>query len=57
MEVKASQDEKYLHPKESLITDYLTSTIAFNQEHAQGLSSGKKINKELDAFFREEIKR
>lgn len=57
MDIKASQDEKYLHPKESLITDYLIETINFNQQKASGLPSGKKINKELDEFFREEIKR
>ncbi|PZR23099.1 MAG: nucleotidyltransferase domain-containing protein [Flavobacterium psychrophilum] len=56
-EIKANQDEKYLHPKEELITDFLQQTIAYNQEKAPGLSAGKKINKELDDFFKAEINR
>lgn len=56
-EIKANQDEKYLHPKEELITDFLQQTIAYNQEKATGLSAGKKINKELDDFFKAEINR
>ena len=53
--IKAGKDEKYLHPKECLITDYLKETVIFNQENASKLSAGKKINKELDDFFRAEI--
>ena len=30
MTIKANQDEKYLHPKEVLITDFLTETVKFN---------------------------
>jgi len=55
-EIKANQDEKYLHPKEVLITDFLFETVKFNQENASKLGSGKKMNEELDLFFREEIK-
>lgn len=52
--IKAGQDEKYLHPKETLITDFLLETIQFNQENASKLGSGNKINEELDLFFRRE---
>jgi uncharacterized protein len=31
MAIKANQDEKYLHPKEIVITDYLRETVLFNQ--------------------------
>jgi uncharacterized protein len=55
MELKSIKDEKYMHPKESLITDYLLHTINFNQEHAPKLNSGKKINTRLEEFFRNEI--
>ena len=53
--IKANQDEKYLHPKEVLITDFLLETVRFNQENASKLGSGKKLNEELDLFFREMI--
>ena len=56
-EIKAGQDEKYLHPKEDLITDFLIETIQYNQQHATTLPVGKKINKLLEDFFREEIKK
>lgn len=56
MAIKAQQDEKYLHPKETLITQFLMDTIAYNQEHASGLGSGKKVSRELDEFFRGLIK-
>ena len=52
MTIKANQDEKYLHPKEILITNYLRETVLFNQENANKLLSGKKINIELDIFFK-----
>lgn len=52
MNIKANQDEKYLHPKEVLITDFLMETVKFNQENASSLGSGKKINFELDGVFR-----
>lgn len=54
-QIKAKQDEKYLHPKEVLITDFLFETLKFNQENASSLGSGKKLNEELDLFFRGEI--
>ena len=57
MDIKATQDEKYLHPREELITNYLKETILYNQEHASKLPAGKKINNELEAFFRAEIQR
>ncbi|TDO73674.1 hypothetical protein EV143_105273 [Flavobacterium chryseum] len=49
--IKASQGEKYLHPKELLITDFLLETVKFNQENASKLKSGKKLSKDLDLFF------
>lgn len=52
MTIKAKQDEKYLHPKEVLITDFLMETVKFNQENANGLGSGKKMAVELDEVFR-----
>lgn len=55
MEIKANQDEKYLHPKEVLITDFLMETVKFNQENAVGLGSGKKMAVELDGVFKNEI--
>ncbi|MFP9098116.1 DNA polymerase beta superfamily protein [Flavobacterium sp. RHBU_24] len=57
MEIKAINDEKYLHPREEIITDYLKATVIYNQEYAAGLAAGKKINAELEAFFRVEIQR
>lgn len=55
MTIKANQDEKYLHPKEVLITDFLMETVKFNQENAVGLGSGKKMSVELDGVFMENI--
>ncbi|RWX02287.1 nucleotidyltransferase domain-containing protein [Flavobacterium cerinum] len=55
--IKAQQDEKYLHPKEEVITQFLQETILFNQEKSQSLSSGKKINQDLEDFFKAEIKK
>ncbi|WP_289661949.1 nucleotidyltransferase domain-containing protein [Flavobacterium panacagri] len=54
-QIKANQDEKYLHPKEVLITDFLLETVKFNQENANKLESGKKINEELDLFFKNTV--
>lgn len=56
-EIKATQDEKYLHPKENLITDFLLETVNFNQENASRLGSGKKLSEELDLFFYENFKK
>ncbi|HEY1195350.1 nucleotidyltransferase domain-containing protein [Flavobacterium sp.] len=55
-QIKATQDEKYLHPKENLITDFLLETVKFNQENASKLGSGNKMAEELDLFFRENIR-
>jgi uncharacterized protein len=52
MAIKANHDEKYLHPKEVLIIDYLRETVLFNQENAGSLQSGKKMSAELDLVFR-----
>ena len=52
MALKANQDEKYLHPKDILIIDYLRKTVLFNQKNASSLKSGKKMNEELDGVFR-----
>ncbi|MFK7031329.1 nucleotidyltransferase domain-containing protein [Flavobacterium oreochromis] len=54
--IKATQDETYLHPKESLITDFLESALAHQQERAKGLRSGANRSGELDGFFRRMIK-
>ena len=56
IQLKAHQDEKYLHPKETLITDFLMETIQFNQDNASKLGSGKKMVEELDGVFRNEVK-
>ncbi|MCC9071128.1 nucleotidyltransferase domain-containing protein [Flavobacterium sp. F-65] len=56
IEIKANQDEKYLHQKEVLITDFLLETVKFNQDNTSSLGSGKKLNEELDLFFRKMIK-
>ena len=54
--IKATQDETYLHPKESLITHFLESTLANQQERAKGLRSGMNRSEELDGMFRELIR-
>lgn len=51
MEIKAVQDEKYLHPKEVLITEFLMETVQFNEENASLLKGGKKMGEELDGVF------
>jgi hypothetical protein len=56
MQIKANQDESYLHPKEALITDFLKETVQFNMENAAGLRSGNKMSVELDRVFRNMIK-
>ena len=56
MTIKANQDEKYLHPKERLITDFILETLALNEEHVKGLGNGKKMAVELDGVFRENLK-
>lgn len=56
-EIKSGQDEKYLHPREEVITEFLQETVLYNQEKSSGLSSGKKINTALEDFFRAEIKK
>lgn len=56
MIIKANQDEKYLHQKEVLITDFLMETVRLNQENGSKLVSGTKISEELDEFFRGMIK-
>jgi predicted nucleotidyltransferase len=56
-EIKARQDEKYLHPKEEIITRFLQETILYNQEKSSTLPTGKKINTILDDFFKAEINR
>jgi predicted nucleotidyltransferase len=55
-EVKKNQNEKYLHPKEQEITDFLVQTMLINEEHAAGLKSGKKMGAEIDEFFFEIIR-
>lgn len=51
MEVKAFQNESYLHPKEPLITHFLTKTLTENIEKTKKLSVGKKIHRDLNDFF------
>jgi len=53
IEIKANQNETYLHPKEALITDFLTQTITYNQVNASGLKNGNKINEKMDDVFKE----
>lgn len=55
-EIKAGQNETYLYPKDTLITDFLLETIQFNQENASKLGSGKKLSEELDLLFMNWIK-
>jgi predicted nucleotidyltransferase len=57
MALKAMKDEKYLHPKDELVTTFLRETIVYNQQHASNMPAGQKINRELETFFREEIQR
>lgn len=57
MEIKANQNESYLHPKEVLICDFLMEAVKFNEEGTKGLGSGKKIAEELDGVFRGMIKK
>ena len=56
MAIKANQDEKYLHPKEMIITNFLREIVLFNQEKAGTLKSGKKMSLELDGVFKQIIK-
>lgn len=51
MEIKANQNEKYLHKREDLIVDFLMKTVRFNGENAGGLKGGKKMGEELDGVF------
>lgn len=51
MEIKANQDEKYLHKREDLIVDFLLETVKFNEENAGVLKGGKKMGEELDGVF------
>jgi predicted nucleotidyltransferase len=55
-QIKATQGEKYLHPKEVLIADFLFETVEFNMENASKLGNGRKMGEELDLFFRSFIK-
>ena len=57
LDVKAQENEKYMHPKDEQITDYLIKLIQYNKEHAHQLRSGKNIHRELEAFFVEEVKK
>ena len=52
MQIKAHQDESYLHPKEVLITDFLKETVQFNIGNAADLRSGKNMAEEVDGVFR-----
>ncbi|KOS06465.1 nucleotidyltransferase [Flavobacterium akiainvivens] len=55
--IKAGQDEKYLHPREAVITNFLKEIIEYNRNNAAKLGAGHKINAQLETFFREEIQR
>jgi predicted nucleotidyltransferase len=57
LEVKTREDEKYLHPKDDRVSDYLIELIQYNKEHAQKLRTGKNIHDALEAFFVEEVKK
>ncbi len=41
MEIKAGQNEKYLHKRENLLVDYLVETVKFNEGHAGVLKDGR----------------
>lgn len=56
MAIKANQDESYLHPKEEMITSFLEETLAFNEKHASGLASGRKMSEELEEVFKNLIR-
>ncbi|CEN34172.1 nucleotidyltransferase domain-containing protein [Capnocytophaga cynodegmi] len=56
MNIKASQNESYLHPKEELITNFLIQTLTENSQKANNLSAGEKIHHELNTFFLETLK-
>ena len=55
MNVKASQNESYLHPKEEVITHFLMQTLAENSQKASSLPAGGKIHRELNLFFIEAL--
>ena len=55
MQLKAHQDESYLHPKETLITDLLLETVQFNQENARKLGRGKTLAEELDGVLKKRM--
>ncbi|WP_299249358.1 nucleotidyltransferase domain-containing protein [uncultured Cytophaga sp.] len=57
LEVKMEQNEMYLHPKDVRVSDYLTTLIQYNKEHAPKLRAGKNMHAALEAFFVEEVKK
>lgn len=52
LNIKAHQDESYLHPKEELIKSFLQETVLFNKENAAGLGSGMKMSSELNLLYK-----
>ena len=55
MDIKASQDESYLHPKEEIITNFIKETLTFNIENATSLANSKRDNFKLDEIFKKII--
>lgn len=55
MSIKTQKKKSYLHPSEKRMTNFVLETMAFNQEKASGLGSGKKRSEELDGFFIDKV--
>lgn len=55
LEVKVQEDEKYLHPKDDRVSEYLMELIEYNKEHVQKLRAGKNMHDALETFFVEEV--
>jgi hypothetical protein len=57
IDLKAGQDEAYLHPNEAWINAYLSGLLAFNEQYAASLPPGKKIADKLNEWFVSQISR
>ncbi len=55
LDVKTNHGEKYLHPNDAEVSEYLVKLIQYNSEYAQKLRAGKKMHRVLEEFFVEEI--
>ena len=54
--IKSSQKEDYLHPREPMIDSFLSQTIRENEEAAPGLPASKGDIGLLDDFYRKTVK-